>query len=234
MVPGRFTWIEAPHDDGVQPQLEFFFRGCHLRLQGARAVLESEVPVSFRLVTLQAVPMRASALLLIAAARHCGAMQLRPAMLRPCVACAPQPRMMLDVSSEAAVASSTAAVWYSAGLFVSPWDDGGVLAFSRVARDAILLYAYGHVPIVLYLLWFQAKNGSLQNAWQFGLNKPRGAASGGSNRRMSPPRMMATKKDEPEGFISEQGSAAQYITWTIALGIWAAIFYGIAQHAAAQ
>ena len=177
------------------------------------------------------------AVLLIAAARHCGAMQLqlRPAILRPCVACAPQPRMMLDGSSEAAaVASSTAAVWYSAGLFVSPWDDGGVLSFSRVARDAILLYAYGHVPIVLYLLWFQAKNGSLQNAWQFGLNKPRAAASGGSNRRTPPPRMMAAKKDEPEGFISEQGSAAQYITWTVALSIWALIFYGIAQHAAAQ
>ena len=181
--------------------------------------------------------MRALALVLIAAARHCGAMQLqlRPAMLRPCVACAPQPRMMLDGSSEAAaVASSTAAVWYSAGLFVSPWDDGGVLSFSRVARDAILLYAYGHVPIVLYLLWFQAKNGSLQNAWQFGLNKPRGAASGGTNRRTPPPRMMAAKKDEPEGFISEQGSAAQYVTWTVALSIWALIFYGIAQHAAAQ
>jgi hypothetical protein len=179
--------------------------------------------------------MRASALLLIAAARHGGAMQLRQTMrLRPCAACAPQPRMMLDGSSEAgAVASSAAAVWYSAGLFVSPWDEG-ILSFSRVARDAILLYAYGHVPIVLYLLWFQAKNGSLQNAWQFGLNKPRGTASGGPNRRTVPPRMMAAKKDAPEGFISEQGSAAQYITWTVALSIWVLMFYGIAQHAAGQ
>lgn len=51
--------------------------------------------------------------------------------------------------------------------------------------------------------------------------------------RRTSPRMMAAKKgDESEGFVSEQGSAAQVITWSIALGIWGLIFAGIAKHAA--
>ena len=33
---------------------------------------------------------------------------------------------------------------------------------------------------------------------------------------------------EFDGFVSEQGSASYYFTWTVALGIYALMFYGIA------
>ena len=48
-------------------------------------------------------------------------------------------------------------------------------------------------------------------------------------------RMMAQQKNKEKpakGFVSEQGSASYYFTWTVALGIYALMFYGIAKHAA--
>jgi hypothetical protein len=114
--------------------------------------------------------------------------------------------------------------------------EDGVLSFTRVARDAALLYMYGHVPIVLYLIWYQITNGSLENAWQFGLNAPKGKPAQKTGRRARTPNMMAGKKKPVEqptkGFISEQGSASYYFTWTVALSIYALMFYGIAQKAA--
>ena len=135
-----------------------------------------------------------------------------------------------------AVNAASDAVWYSAGLFVNPLE-GGVLSFTRVARDAALLYMYGHVPIVLYLIWYQITYGSLENAWQFGANAAKVKTDRKTNRRARTPSMMVDKKKKPleqptKGFISEQGSASYYFTWTVALSIYALMFYGIAQKAA--
>ena len=144
-------------------------------------------------------------------------------------------RMIAEVAAEAPA-------WYAAGLFVDPRVEG-ILSFPLVAKDLVLLYMYGHVPIVMYLLLYQAKNGSLQNAWQFGSNAPRAAAGVPSSkpsasRRSRSLRMMAKPKKEKQvspgtpGFVSEQGSASYYFTWTVALGIYALMFAGIAKHAA--
>lgn len=146
-------------------------------------------------------------------------------------------QMIAEVAAEAPA-------WYAADLFVDPRVEG-ILSFPLVAKDLVLLYMYGHVPIVMYLLWYQAKNGSLQNAWQFGSNAPRAAAGMPSSkpsasRRSRSLRMMAKpKKEKPNqvspgtpGFVSEQGSASYYFTWTVALGIYALMFAGIAKHAA--
>ena len=62
-------------------------------------------------------------------------------------------RMIAEVAAEAPA-------WYAAGLFVDPRVEG-ILSFPLVAKDLVLLYMYGHVPIVMYLLLYQAKNGSL-------------------------------------------------------------------------
>jgi hypothetical protein len=72
---------------------------------------------------------------------------------------------LIETATTVTAIADPAAPWFSAGLFVSPFDETGALTVRGVGRDLILLYAYGHVPIVPYLLWFYQKNGNLKNAW---------------------------------------------------------------------
>jgi hypothetical protein len=52
----------------------------------------------------------------------------------------------------------------------------------------------------------------------------------GNNMKSKTVQIRSKDKNGKEfgGFVSEQGSASYYFTWTVALGIYALMFYGIA------